>query len=113
MYEDKSLWTDFFKGVQDRLYHEYRVILFCRYGSPSPRPVNHGIGVPLVLSNAARVSLRPTERSMGLLLNRLEFNEVVAQHERKLNMHPDLLDNIFNWTAGHVGAIVQLLHILS
>lgn len=50
---------------------------------------------------------------MGLLLNRLEFNEVVVQHERKLNMHPDLLDNIFNWTAGHVGAIVQLLHILS
>lgn len=50
---------------------------------------------------------------MGILLDRVEFNEVVARCERKLNLHPDLLDGIFNWTAGHVGAIVQLLHILS
>ena len=50
---------------------------------------------------------------MGILLDRVEFNEVVARRERKLNLHPDLLDNIFNWTAGHVGAIVQLLNIVS
>ena len=50
---------------------------------------------------------------MGILLDQVEFNEVVARCERKLNLHSDLLDNIFNWTSGHVGAIVQLLHILS
>jgi hypothetical protein len=50
---------------------------------------------------------------MGILLDRVEFNEVVARREPKLNLHPDLMDNIFNWTAGHVGAIIQLLNIVS
>lgn len=75
--------------------------------------MDYKTGTPPVLADAARVSLQPTETSMGILLDRVEFNEVVARRERKLNLHPDLLDNIFNWTAGHVGAIVQLLNIVS
>ena len=48
------------------------------------------------------------------MLSRVEFDEVVARRgETKLNLHPDLLDRIFNWTTGHVGAIVQLLDIIS
>ena len=113
-YEDEFLWGYFLKGVQDGLFNEYRVILFCSYGSPSSRPVYHRRGgTPLVLADEARVSLRPTERSLGLLLSRVEFDEVVARREPKLNLHPDLLDRILNWTTGHVGAIVQLLDIIS
>ena len=64
-------------------------------------------------SDAARVALRPTKASIGLLLTRMEFDEVVARHESKLNLHPIILEHIFDWTAGHVGAVVQLLHVLA
>jgi len=39
--------------------------------------------------------------------------EVASKAEGKLNLHPDLLDLIFIWTVGHVGAVVELLRILS
>jgi hypothetical protein len=39
--------------------------------------------------------------------------EVVSLSERKPNLHSDLLDLIFNWTAGHVRAVVEPLRILS
>lgn len=51
--------------------------------------------------------------SVGLLLNRIEFDQIVVQDPRNLKLHPGLLDNIFNWTVGHVGAVVQLLNIIS
>ncbi|KIM44908.1 hypothetical protein M413DRAFT_25311 [Hebeloma cylindrosporum] len=111
-YQDEMLWSKFLERVHDAFYNNYRVILFCSYGNPSPRPVFHKAGVPLCLSFAARVNLWPTDRSIGLLLTRLEFDEVVARHERKLKLHPVILARIFDWTAGHVGAVVQLLHVL-
>jgi hypothetical protein len=119
-YQDEFLWGHFFKGVHDGLFHRYRVILFCSYGTPSPRPVNHRrMGAPLVLSDAASISLWPQEfvwlreRSIGLLLNRSEFDEVVSRFERPLNLHPDLLDLIFDWTVGHAGTVRELLRVIS
>lgn len=112
-YQDDMLWNDFLKGVHDRLYNNYCVILFCSYRSPSACPLVYKRGTLPVLSHAALVSLRPTKKSIGLLLNRDGFDQVVARHHRKLNLHPDLLDDLFNWTVGHVGAIVQLLDAIS
>jgi hypothetical protein len=112
-YRDELLWNDFFKGVADGNYPTYRVILFCSYGSPSSRPVDYHIGTPLVLSDAARISLWPTEGSIGILLDRSEFDEVVLLFERPLNLHADLQNSIFHWTAGHVGAVVELLRVIS
>ena len=112
-FEDDILWNTFFKGVSDGRHDCYRVILFCSYGSPSSRPVLHHIGAPLVLRDAARVSLWPNEGSIGILLNRSEFDEVVSLYERPQNLHPDLQDLIFDWTVGHVGAVIEMLHVIS
>lgn len=115
-YSDEYLWNTFFKGVQGGHFKDYRVILFCSYGSPSARPVSYKVGTPLTLHVSARVSLWPSKHSIepiGLLLTRAEFNEVVARHERKLNLHPDLLDHFFHLTVGHVGAVIDLLRITS
>lgn len=115
-YDDHLLWNGFLKGVGDGFYHRYRVILFCSYGSPSSRPVPHDIGKPLELRDAARISLWPREQlkgSIGILLKRSEFDEVVSRFERRLNLHPDLLDLIFDWTVGHAGAVIEMLRMIS
>ena len=112
-YEDHILWNKFFKGVSDGHYDCYRVILFCSYGSPMSRPVHHRIGQPLDLRDAARISLWPREGSIGILLKRSEFDEVVSLFHRPLNLHPDLLDLIFDWTVGHAGAVIEILTVIS
>jgi len=112
-YEDQILWNIFFKGVGDGRYHCYRVILFCSYGSPSARPVLHHIGTPLLLRDAARISLWPREGSIGILLKRSEFDEVVSRFEHPINLHPELLDLIFDWTVGHAGAVIEMLRVIS
>ena len=115
-YKDDFLWNDFFKGVGDHGYNRYRVILFCSYGSPSSRPGLYHIGTPLELTNAARISLWPRkgpEGSIGLLLNRSEFDEVASQFKPQLNLHSELLDLIFGWTVGHVGAVIRIFEVIS
>jgi hypothetical protein len=89
--------------------------MFCSYGSPSSQPVSYDIGTPPILDAAARISLWPVEggSSIGLLLQWSEFLEVVKQFERPLNVHVDLLSMVFDWTVGHVGAVVELLRLIS
>ncbi|KAM6499703.1 hypothetical protein JOM56_005211 [Amanita muscaria] len=109
-YSDDILWNAFFKEVSYAgSYRQYRVVLFCSYGSPSSRLRSYHIGA----RDDARISLRLREGSIGILLKRSEFDEVVSLYERKLNLHPDLLDLIFDWTVGHVGAVIEMLHVIS
>ncbi|KIL58928.1 hypothetical protein M378DRAFT_111568 [Amanita muscaria Koide BX008] len=109
-YSDDILWNAFFKEVSYAgSYRQYRVVLFCSYGSPSSRLRSYHIGA----RDDARISLRPREGSIGILLKRSEFDEVVSLYERKLNLNPDLLDLIFDWTVGHVGAVIKMLHVIS
>jgi hypothetical protein len=114
-YSDPYLWNSFIKEVGDGIYPNYRVIMFCRYGSPSSQPVSYDIGIPPILHAAARISLWPVEggSSIGLLLQWSEFLEVVKRFERPLNVHRDLLSMVFDWTVGHVGAVVELLRLIS
>ena len=113
-YSDFMFWNSFIKEVGDGIYPYYRVILFCSYGHPSSRPVDYDIGSPPVLRAAARISLWPVEgASPGILLQWFEFMEVVSRFERPLNVHPDLVSLIFEWTVGHVGAVIELLRVIS
>lgn len=114
-YEDRPLWSGFLKDVHGRLYNDYRVILFCTYGNPSARPVDFKMDTSIVIRDEALalVSLQPRETSVGLLINRLEFDEVVARQQQKLHVHSDILDHDFEWTAGHIGAIARLLPMFS
>jgi hypothetical protein len=115
-YKDEHLWNTFFKQVHDG-YDNYFAILFCSYGSPSARPLIDQRGTPPVLSSAARVSLWHEKNSIGLLLDPTEFNEVVEGYanklERKLTLDPKLKDHFYDLTGGHVGAVIQLLLLIS
>ena len=53
------------------------------------------------------------QESIGILLNRSEFDEVVLRFEHQMNLHPDILDLIFAWTVGHAGAVIEMLNTIS
>ena len=91
----------------------YCIVLFCSYGSPFACPVSHTTGTPLALHDAACISLWPWEGSIGILLIRSEYNDVVLWFEQPVGLEPDLQNLIFEWLAGHVGAVIELLHIIS
>ena len=112
-YGDGILWNDFFKGVADR-HAIYRVVLFCSYGSHTLPPVTQVVGTPPCLRPIARVSLSRTdvEGSVGILLERSEFDEVISRFEQPMKLHPDLQNLIFTYTDGHVGAVVELLRVM-
>jgi hypothetical protein len=115
-YWDVSFWNVFLKGYAS--FDNYRVILFCSYGSAGMQPLNYRVGTPMHLNPEARVSLVPNSEvngylgfeAIGLLFSRTEFDEVVKrEHEQALDH--DLQDQIFWWTGGHAGAVAALLHI--
>jgi hypothetical protein len=79
-YWDVSFWNVFLKGYAS--FDNYRVILFCSYGSSGMQPLNYRIGAPLHLNPVeARVSLVPNSEAnghlrfgaMGLLFSRTEL----------------------------------------
>ena len=125
-YWDTSLWVAFFKDVV-QCGSGPLAILFCSYGSPGCRPVDHGLdlGVPLVLPESARMSLTPyhddTSDSefppIGLLFSREEFDDAVDRFKsldhNRICVDHDLRRMLFEWTMGHAGAVGDLLYMLS
>ena len=112
-YWDTSLWETFFKSQQ--FTGAYQITLFCSYGSAGTQPLSYP-NAPLQLDPKARVSLtRDSESadefgSIGLLLSRTEFDEVVERaHEYGLD--GSFKDLIFLWTGGHVDALADILRI--
>ena len=111
-YWDIELWETFFKD-QQQYSDGYRIVLFCSYGSPSARIVSYEYGSPPVVW--PRISLLPSwifPEPVGLLLNREEFDDVVSRSQR-VKVDPGLQDFFFDSTAGHVGAVISMLEILS
>ncbi|KAK2467974.1 hypothetical protein APHAL10511_000269 [Amanita phalloides] len=118
-YDDEYLWSQFFKNVADGIGHYY-VVVFCSYGNPTARPVDTKYGTPPVLRSAALITLWPKKQANGretngLFLDRQEFNNVVERHSSNnlSKIHSDLSQLIFDWTNGHVGAVVELLNLIS
>jgi hypothetical protein len=114
IYWDVELWDQFFKTVSSSVYH---VVLFCSCGSPSITSVTYNHRTPTRLPATRRVSLVPVQHddglgTVGLLLNRVEFDEVVSQYNKDLQIDDGLREEIFEWTAGHVGAVVDILTII-
>jgi hypothetical protein len=109
-YEDNDLWNTFLKDVEAT---NFRVVLFCNYGSPTNQVVTHPKGTPTRLRHAARVSLRPSDDGApGLLLSPEEYEDVIC-HYHEASIEFELRDLIFGWTAGHVGAVTDILHAIS
>jgi hypothetical protein len=105
-YPDERLWMTFFKRVATG-HSPYRIALFCRDG---------GKAMSTWLSSAARISLRPHpsrwSSGLGLLLTWPEFREVVFRFHQALKIDGTLMEMIFVWTSGHVGAVRQLLDLI-
>ncbi len=114
-YWDQQLWNTIFKATSDHATN-YRIILFCSYGSPSRFPNDYRLrgGTPFVLCRDARISLQlPPGSQVGLLLTRVEYQGVLENFEQKILFDEDLETAIYEWTGGHVGAVVSVLLFIS
>ena len=111
-YSDNDLWNNFFKDVEST---NFRVVLFCSYGSPASRVVDviHPKGTPTKLRNAARMSLRPSDDNPGLLLSHEEYKKVLDLWKPRVYLDSELQELIYGWTEGHVGAVSGILHSIS
>jgi hypothetical protein len=110
-YSDGYLSTDIFGLSSSRMVVSGGIAP--SYGSLSGRPVADTIGTPLALHVAAYISLWPTAKSVSLLLNRSEFDDVVKCFEHPVALDVGLQDLIFKWTVGHVGAVIEILKTIS
>ena len=111
-YWDEDFWNDFLKQLQG-FDKGTRAILFCSYGSPSARPNDHAAFTPLSIGAVARVSLRPQSTDdIGLLLTREEYEELLRKHPKVLAFDEGLKSAIYEWTAGHVGAVYVLIEFI-
>lgn len=115
-YRELRLWAGLFKEVQSYPFH---IALFCSYGTPSAHP-HEGTYANMLLHDQQRVTLRPREKDprddfdpIGLLFTIEEFNEAVTNFAGPLRICPDLKKHIYEWSAGHAGAAIDLLRIIS
>ena len=109
-YWDTGLWNDFLKYITKE--SQDRVILFASYGSPTFRVSAEGTS--MILPKFNRIGLRPEDHKdgiapAGLLLTREEFTEMVGRVNQAGILADDFLDYVFRVTAGHTGAVVDLL----
>ena len=110
-YSDFDLWNIFLKSVQGA-YTNYRAVLFCSYGSHSGGSAL-ARGTPPVLRRAACFDLWNTFNSPGLLLSRQELDDVVKRYDPLCaKFSESLRDRIYTWTAGHAGAVTDLLSFI-
>jgi hypothetical protein len=110
-YWDTELWNVFFKSI-----HDYcaTAIVFASYGSPTSTGVKN-----TNMYITQRVTLSPIDDDDGLppiviLLTRLEFEDLIAgcYPSEQHSFHATFLDGIFNLTAGHAGAVSDLLDVI-
>lgn len=111
-YWDKLLWIDFLKEVHGGM-STYRVALFCSYGSYTSRTFDSP-GTSFKLRAAACFSLRPSiGSSYGILYSHKDFFQVVKRFDPVFaKLDKKLLERIYEWTAGHAGAVFELLHFI-
>lgn len=112
-YWDTGFWNSFLKMIIPENLD--RVILFASYGSPSGRISVEG--TPMVVEDHCRVSLQPVDHGdgippAGLLLMPDEFADMVGRSFPTERFEADFLRYVFRVTAGHTGAVRDLLRIV-
>lgn len=114
-YWDEELWSGLIKSTAGGTTRNC-IVLFCYFGSLSGRPTafESNTTSPTLILNA-RISLRPTaaDPDLYLLLDRSEYDDVIARRQRPVHLDEDLKSATFSWTAGHVGAVTVFLEFLS
>ena len=109
-YWDRTLWVTFKDNIKG-LTGAY-AILFCGYGNEVES--NPDVPTPLKLTGA-RVTLgrvhQDGSKSFGLLLDKPEFCDVIERLST-LRLTDDLRDFVYNFTGGHIGAILAVTTFL-
>ncbi|BCR89602.1 ATP-binding protein [Aspergillus chevalieri] len=122
-YSDTVLWNTIFKARQKSFcVYNFRLCLFCSYGSPGTGP-DQTFFTPVTLFNKQRISLTPQSLpgspSIGLFYSKEEFKDVVSRlirflskQKEKFNFDEDALDYIFVLSGGHPGAVESLVNVI-
>ncbi|KAE9408450.1 hypothetical protein BT96DRAFT_970740 [Gymnopus androsaceus JB14] len=117
-YDDARLWNTLFK--LDTLKENTYIVFFAAYGSA--KVGGRGLGTPVVINDEQRMAMWPTNDGRSALgsplpiaslyLLRSEYDEMVQLRQRDLRL-PRIMDDLkewlFNFTAGHVGAVESIL----
>jgi hypothetical protein len=111
-YWDGAFWNSFLKQITPT---SNRVILFASYGSPTGTVTAEG--TPMIIPDRYRIELRPIDHGdgvtpAGLFLTTDEFADVVGKKYPTERFEQDFLDYVLRVTAGHVGAVTDLLEIV-
>jgi hypothetical protein len=109
-YWDIEFWINFLKPIAPS--SSDRIILFASYGSPTGYVTEEG--ALAYIPDHRRVSLWPVDHKdgitpAGLFLTAEEFTDVVVKAYPTGPFEEDFLDYVLLFTAGHVGAVTDLL----
>ena len=120
-YSDSVLWNTIFKERQKSVCaYNFRLCLFCSYGSPGTGP-DQTFFTPVTLVNKQRISLTPQSQpgspSIGLFYSKEEFRDVVSRlikylYKQKFSFDEGALDYIFVLSGGHPGAVESLVNVI-
>ncbi|ODM21276.1 hypothetical protein SI65_04329 [Aspergillus cristatus] len=124
-YHDDVLWNTILKKRQSSfLDYNFRLCLFCSYGSPEAGP-DQTFFTPVRLSNQQCISLTPQSEQysppIGLFYNKEEFRDVVSRSiprsipskiREKFTFDEGAQDYIFAVSNGHPGAVRSILSAL-
>jgi hypothetical protein len=116
-YNDLDLWNGFFKNLE--MFPNYRVVLFCSYGSPDMEAYASTFrDTPVNIPDDRGVQLWPLTNIPGLLLSKEEFCDLYVRRISELHIHNSfkvdepVLNLLYNWTEGHVGAVSFFLILI-
>jgi hypothetical protein len=112
-YWDTAFWNGFLKTITPDSPN--RVILFASYGSPAGAVTTEG--TQMVVPDCARVGLRSIDHGdgvtpAGLFLTTDEFADMIRKKYPTGRFKKDFLDYVFRVTAGHAGAVFDLLRVV-
>ena len=119
-YGDDTLWNTIMKGYKDACGINFKLCLFCSFGSPASGP-DMTFFTPETILNSQRISLTPQNQRgsppIGLFYSKDEFYDVVSRsltyrYTEKFNFDGQALDYIFALTNGHPGAVHSMLDVL-
>jgi hypothetical protein len=115
-YNDNELWVSLFKDTPN--FRTRRVIIFTSFGSPNSRILLEDNVTPIQLAPAQRVNLHPVSHNdglppVGLFLTWDEFNDLTRRRYPgpEYRFHRDFLEEVFKFTVGHVGAVLDFLSV--
>lgn len=122
-YWDNGFWNEFIKLIQEPSFG-VRLVLFCSYERGFAPDLRNWRTTPPFIGGRACIFLQPRmiwddEPFPGLLLTRAEYDEVVTKRAKILRLQcnlpaclqlgEDLKAAIYDWTSGHVGAVISVL----